>query len=90
MNSTVKKVMTLFMAIGAMFFIVCCVIGFRSLNRKNMTAAEAEIVRITTERGADDETNHRVYVAFDVDGEEHITEIGTYTSSYRVGKIIKS
>ena len=24
-----------------------------------------------------------------LNGEEHITEIGTYTSSYRVGKVIK-
>lgn len=89
MNSIVKKVMTLFIAIGTLFFIVGCVIGFRSLNRKNMTAAEAEIVRITTERGIDNNTDYRVYIAFDVDGEEHITEIGTYMSSYRVGKIIK-
>lgn len=82
-DKTATYVFSSFVVAGALFFIVGCVIGFRSLNRKNMTAAEAEIVRITTERGADDETNHRVYVAFDVDGEEHITEIGTYTSSYR-------
>ena len=88
-DKTATYVFSSFVVVGALFFIVGCIIGFRSLNHKNMTAAEAEIIRITTERGADDETNHRVYVAFDVDGEEHITEIGTYTSSYRVGKVIK-
>ena len=88
-DKTATYVFSSFVVAGVLFFIIGCVIGFRSLNHKNMTAAEAEIVRITTERGADDETNHRVYVAFDVDGEEHITEIGTYTSSYRVGKVIK-
>ena len=79
-DKTATYVFSSFVVAGALFFIIGCVIGFRLLNHKNMTAAEAEIVRITTERDADDETNHRVYVAFDVDGEEHITEIGTYTS----------
>lgn len=85
-DKTATYVFSSFVVAGVLFFIVGCIIGFRSLNHKNMTAAEAEIIRITTERGADNETNHRVYIAFDVDGEEHITEIGTYTSSYRVGR----
>lgn len=54
-DKTATYVFSSFVVAGALFFIVGCVIGFRSLNRKNMTAAEAEIVRITTERGADDE-----------------------------------
>lgn len=53
-DKTATYVFSSFVVAGALFFIIGCVIGFRSLNHKNMTAAEAEIVRITTERGADD------------------------------------
>lgn len=49
-DKTATYVFSSFVVAGALFFIIGCVIGFRSLNHKNMTAAEAEIVRITTER----------------------------------------
>ena len=49
-DKTATYVFSSFFVAGALFFIIGCVIGFRSLNHKNMTAAEAEIVRITTER----------------------------------------
>ena len=88
-DKTATYVFLSFVVAGALFFIIGCVIGFRSFNHKNMTAAEAEIIRITTERGTDDKTEHRVYIAFDVDGEEHVTEIGTYSASYSEGKVIK-
>lgn len=48
-DKTATYVFSSFVVAGALFFIIGCVIGFRSLNHKNMTAAEAEIVRITTE-----------------------------------------
>lgn len=43
-DKTATYVFSSFVVAGALFFIIGCVIGFRSLNRKNMTAAEAELL----------------------------------------------
>ena len=51
-DKTATYVFSSFVVAGALFFIVVCIIGVRSFNHKNMTAAEAEIIRITTESGA--------------------------------------
>ena len=41
-DKTATYVFSSFVVAGALFFIIGCVIGFRSLNHKNMTAAELQ------------------------------------------------
>lgn len=43
-DKTATYVFSSFVVAGALFFIIGCVIGFRSLNRKNMTAARRKLL----------------------------------------------
>lgn len=88
-DKTATYVFSSFVVAGALFFIVGCIIGFRSFNHKNMTAAEAEIIYISVENDGFGKTSHTVYISFEANGETHVAKTGTYMSSYHLGKVIK-
>lgn len=87
-NKTEYLVWGIFFAVGMLFLIIGTVISIEKFNYDDIVETKGVISDITV-KGSGDNTTHTVTVKYYVDGMECQSILGSYSSSYRVGKTIE-
>ena len=88
-NKVVNLIWIIFTGVGGLFFIIgiFIMIGIFS-NYTNAVDTKGTITEIRS-YGSSDDRSHDVYVSYVVDGEEYVSELNFYSSTYYEGKEIK-
>ena len=85
-----KIVWIIFACIGIAFVIIGLVVGnAMKIPEEDQVKTTAVITEINRRRDSDGDTTYDVWVEYEVKGEKYERELGSYVSSYRVGKEIE-
>ena len=87
-NSNETMVSIIFTFIGSIFFVIGVVMCVSTFTQKGKVETTGVITRIESYRDSDGDTNYDVFVSYDVNGREYVSELSSYSSSFYEGKEI--
>ena len=89
MNKVENLIWIVFCGFGAIFLIIGLSVCFNIFNIENKIKTIGTITQIETYRDSDGDTNYRVFVSYNVDGEEYEARLNGYAASFYEGKEIE-
>lgn len=79
----------IFAGLGLLFILIGIFICINTFNYENTINTTGTITNITTHKDIDGDTEHEVYISYNIDGKEYESKLNGYSSSFYEGKQIE-